>query len=85
MKYWSTFYLHDNICNDHKEGIEKIEEKPYFYWFDVWSKGQGGGDREVHRGEDHHAGDVHCDDHVLAGIRDKVDHSLVNYIHQDCW
>ena len=83
--YWSTIYLHYNICNDHKERIEKIEEEPYFHWLDVWSEREGGGDREVDRGEHHHAGDVHCDDQVLAGVRGKVDHSLVDYVHQDCW
>ena len=85
LKHIFTLYLHDNICNDHKEWIEEIKEEPYFYWFDVWSAREGGGDREVDRGEDHHAGDVHCDYQVLARVRGKVDNCLVDDIHQDSW
>ena len=45
--------------NDYQEGVSHIEQKPYLYWLYIWSWGQGAGDREVHRGQDHHAGDVH--------------------------
>ena len=85
MLSYFTLYLHDNICNDHKEWIEEVEEEPYFYWLDVWSKREGGGDREVDRGKHHHAGDVHCDNQLLARVGDKVDNCLVDDIHQYSW
>ena len=28
---------------------------------------------------------IHCDDQVLARVRDKVDNCLVDDIHQDSW
>ena len=50
--------LQKTRSNDYQEGVSHIEQKPYFDWLDIWGWGQGAGDREVDRGEDHHAGDV---------------------------
>ena len=78
-----TIYLKDYIWENHKNRVHHIEKQPYLNWLDVGGAGQGGGHREVHRGQHHHAGDVDRDDEVKLVVRLDVDHGLVHHIHQD--
>ena len=58
-------YLHHNIDKDDHEGVDEADEQPDLHRLDAGGVGEGGGHREVHRGQHHHAGDVHCDYQVL--------------------
>ena len=51
--------------DDDKEGVGQVTQKPHLHRLDGGRAGEGGGDREIHRGEHHHAGDVHSDDQFL--------------------
>ena len=55
----------NDVSDDDQEGVGQVDEEPHLHWLDGGGGGQGGGDREVDRGEDHHAGNVHCDYQVL--------------------
>ena len=46
--------------DDDKEGVGQVTQKPHLHRLDGGRAGEGGGDREIHRGEHHHTGDVHC-------------------------
>ena len=48
--------------DDDEEGVGQVPQEPHLHRLDGRGAGQRGGDREVHRGQDHHAGDVHCHD-----------------------
>ena len=61
-------YLHHNIDKDDHEGVDEADEQPDLHWLDAGGVGEGGGHREVDRGQHHHAGDVHCDDQLVAAL-----------------
>ena len=46
--------------DDDEEGVGQVPQEPHLHRLDGRGAGQRGGDREVDRGQDHHAGDVHC-------------------------
>ena len=52
--------------DDDEERISKVKQKPELHRFDAGSAGEAGGHRQVDRGQDHHAGDVHCHQQVIA-------------------
>ena len=43
-----------------QEGVGHVKQEPLLHRLDRGRGREGGGHREVHRGEHHHAGDVHC-------------------------
>lgn len=45
--------------DDDEEGIGQVPQEPHLHRLYGGRAGEGGGDREVDRGQDHHAGDVH--------------------------
>ena len=55
----------NDVCDDDQEGVSQVDQEPHLHWLDGGRGREGGGHREIHRGEDHHAGDVHCDHQVL--------------------
>ena len=67
-----------NICDDDQKRIGQVEEKPPLDWLDAGRAGQGGGDREVDGGQDHHARDVQGEDQVVLSSRDR-EYSLHDY------
>ena len=62
LPFSASVYLHNNIDKDDHKGVDEADEQPDLHWLDAGRVGQRGGDREVDRGQDHHAGDVHRDD-----------------------
>ena len=46
--------------DDDEEGVGQVPQEPHLHRLDGRGAWQRGGDREVDRGQDHHAGDVHC-------------------------
>ena len=51
-------YLKTDVDQNDEERVGEVEEQPDLHRFDVWGCRQAGGDRQVDRGQDHHAGDV---------------------------
>ena len=45
--------------DDYEEGVGQVPQEPHLHRLDGGGAGERGGDREVDRGQDHHAGDVH--------------------------
>ena len=70
-------HLEENIDNDDQDREGQVKEEPDLHRLDVGGAGQAGGDREVDRGQDHHAGDVDGDEElqvqVVGGLIDCVD------------
>ena len=56
----------DDGGDDDEEGVGQVPQEPHLHRLDGGGAGQGGGDREIHRGEHHHAGDVHCHWSILG-------------------
>ena len=56
--YIAKFYLEANVGQNDEEGVGQVEEEPHLHRLDVWGRREAGGDREVDRGQDHHAGHV---------------------------
>ena len=71
----------NDVSDDDQEGVGQVDEEPHLHWLDGGGGGQGGGDREVDRGEDHHAGDVHRDDQLIAALPGDVVSQLVDHVH----
>ena len=49
-----------NSGNDYEEGVGQVPQEPHLHWLDGGGAGERGGDREVDRGQDHHARDINC-------------------------
>ena len=82
-KLYHTYYLDNDVNHDDQEWISKVEEEPDLNGFDGCCGGQAGGDREVDRGKDHHAGDVDSyNKFTFIRGRDIVG-GLVDDVHQD--
>ena len=65
------------------KSFPQIEEEPDLDRLDVGGGGEAGGDREVDRGQDHHAGDIDADDQlVFVSVGDVVG-GLVDNVHQN--
>ena len=75
--------LEHHVADDDKEWVGQVEQEPHLDGFDDGRAGQTAGHGEVDRGEDHHAGDVYGDDHVVLCLSSDVVGGLVNYVHQD--
>ena len=75
----------NNVDQNNQERVGEISEEPGLHWLDVGCAGQGGGHWEVDGGQDHHAGDVHCDNQVILGVSRQVVGGLVDDVHQDGW
>ena len=78
-------YLHNNIDKDDHEGVDEADEQPDLHRLDAGRVGQRGGDREVDRGQDHHAGDVHRDDQLVPALPGDVVGQLVDHVHHQGW
>ena len=78
-------YLQDHIDQDGGEGIGEVEDQPDLHRLDIRRDGQAGGDREVDGGEDHHAGDVDGEDHVVLVVPSDVIGGLVDHVHENGW
>ena len=79
----SNSHLQQNIDNDDEDRVGEVEEEPDLHWLDVGGAGEAGGDREVDRGQDHHAGDVDGVDHAELVFTSDVVGGLVDDVHQD--
>ena len=51
-----SHYLKYDIGQHHHEREGQVEQQPDLHWLDVRGGGQVGGDGQVDRGQDHHAG-----------------------------
>ena len=76
-------HLEENIDQDDEDGEGEVEEEPDLHRLDVGGAGQAGGDREVDRGQDHHAGDVDGVDQAVLVLSCDVVGGLVDDVHQD--
>ena len=83
--YPSISHLKENIDDDDEERVGEVEEEPDLHRLDVGCLGEAGGDREVDRGEDHHACDVDSDHQAVLSRSVEVGSGLVNQVHQDGW
>ena len=79
----SVSHLKKNIDDDDKERVGQVEEEPDLHRLDVGGAGEAGGDRQVDRGQHHHAGDVDGDDHAVLVVSSDVVGGLVDDVHQD--
>ena len=52
--------------DDYEEGIGQVPQEPHLHWLDGGGAGERGGDREVDRGQDHHAGDVNWNRSIIS-------------------
>ena len=75
--------LQHNVEDNDEEWEGEIEEEPDLHRFNPQRAGEGGGDREVDGGEDHHAGDVDGDHQVGLPLQRQVVGGLVDDVHQD--
>ena len=57
--------LKQDIDQNHEKRISQVKYQPDLHRLDVGGGWEAGGDREVDRGQDHHAGDVDRVDHVI--------------------
>ena len=57
--------LQHDVADDDHEGVGEVEQEPNLHGLDVRRAGERGGDREVDRGQHHHARDVHLDDQLV--------------------
>ena len=80
---YETSYLEYNINENGEKGIGQVEEEPDLHRLDDRGGGQTGRDREVDRGQHHHAGDVDGVDQVVLGVSADVVGGLVDHVHQD--
>ena len=76
-------HLDKNVGDDDQERVGEVEEEPDLHWLDSWGAGQTGGDWEVDRGQDHHAGDVDGVDQAVLVLSGDVVGGLVDHVHQD--
>ena len=81
---WVSYLNHD-IWDYDQERPEEVKKEPEFYRLDVQCDWQAGGDREVDRGQDHHAGDVDGVDHAVLVLSFDVVGELVDDVHEDGW
>ena len=79
----SNSHLEENIDNDDEDRVGEVEEEPDLHWLDVGGAGEAGGDREVDRGQHHHAGDVDGNYHAVLVVSSDVVGGLVYNVHQD--
>ena len=60
--------LHCNVDQYNHEWVGEVEQQPFFNRFEITCLGKGDRDGEVDGGQDHHAGDVESQDHVILQI-----------------
>ena len=77
--------LKQDIDQNHEKRISQVKYQPNLHRLDVGGGGEAGGDREVDRGQDHHAGDVDRVHQAVLLIRHDIVGDLVNDVHEDCW
>ena len=65
-------HLFDDIGHNDQEWVGQVEEEPDLHRFDGLRGGEAGGDWEVDRGQDHHAGDVDCDDQLVFLLHSNI-------------
>ena len=83
LMFNTMLYLEYDIGQHYNKRVGQVKQQPDLHWLDIRGGGQAGGDWEVDRGQDHHAGDVGGVDHaVLVGTPDVVG-GLVDHVHQD--
>ena len=58
MWMMNSSYLKQNIDENGEKRVGQVKYEPDLHWLDVRGGGKTGGDWEVDRGQDHHAGDV---------------------------
>ena len=75
--------LKDHIDDDDEEGVGKVVEEPDLHGLDDGSAGEGGGDRKVDRGQDHHDRDVDGDNQAVLVVPAVTVGSLVDDVHED--
>ena len=79
----NSSYLKQNIDENGEKRVGQVKYEPDLHRLDIRGGGKAGGDWEVDRGQDHHAGDVGGVDHaVFVGTPDVVG-GLVDHVHQD--
>ena len=66
--------LDENVDEDNKEGISETGQEPDLHGLDVGGGGEAGGDGEVDRGENHHAGST-------TKIKSKMSKSKINIMN----
>ena len=77
------FYLEENIKDNYQERPEEVEEEPLLNGFDVKGDREVLWDRNIDRGQNHHAGDVNAVDQAVLVLSADVVGGLVDDIHQD--
>ena len=76
-------YLENHLQEDDEAREGEVDEEPQLHRLDVRGGGEAGGHREVDRGQDHHAGDVHGDDQAVLVLGGDVASGLVDHVHQN--
>ena len=77
--------LQYDVVDDDKERVGEVVQQPGLNGLDDWSAGEAAGHREVDGGEDHHAGDVHGEYHLISVLnRDEVCRLVYN-VNQYRW
>ena len=83
-RYWQSIsHLEYNVNNDDQDRKTQVKQQPDLHRLDVGGAGEAGGDGQVDRGQDHHAGDVDGVDKVVFGVSGDVVRGLVDDVHQD--
>ena len=77
------FYLEENISDNYQERPEEVEEEPLLNGFDIKGDREVLWNRDVDRGQQHHAGDVNAVDQAALVLLADVVVGLVDDIHQD--
>ena len=75
--------LEQNVGDDDEEGKSEVDEEPDLHRFDSQRAGESGGDREVNRGQHHHAGDVDGNQQIGLALNLQIVGGLVDHVHQD--
>ena len=63
--------LQHDVADDDHERVSEVEQEPHLHGLDVRRAGERGGDREVDRGQHHHARDVQGEDQVVLSSTDR--------------
>ena len=83
LMFNTILYLEYDSGQHYNKRVGHVEQQPDLHWLDIRGGGQAGGDWEVDRGQDHHAGDVDGVDQVVLGVSGDVVGGLVDDVHED--
>ena len=76
-RYWQSIsHLEYNVNNDDQDRKTQVKQQPDLHRLDVGGAGEAGGDGQVDRGQDHHAGSGKKGDINRSQDRNKDAHML---------